>query len=203
MPPVFSPFGIIKKNTTCFFTIWVIFCNISRIYFFFLSVQNIKSNCYIIFLKFFLITFFWWKTYSLLVIFTYKRFNFCTLCVSFLNPSWLNATVTANWKHLSFLLIEFIAFLFLSNQENLYMIHHHSHLFYNICNTINGHNQRRNHHLSLILRIQFDIFNKWFKKFFNNLICFIIIHYFYVIAFWMHYTLFIIIFRKNKNNCYC
>ena len=38
-----------------------------------------------------------------------------------------------------------------------------------------------------------------FKKFFYNFICFIINHDFYVITFWMHYTLFIIsIFKKIK-----
>ena len=64
-----------------FFTIWVMFWNISRIYFFFFSIQNIKSNWCIISLKSFSIIFFWWKICSVSVVFIYKRFNFCySLC---------------------------------------------------------------------------------------------------------------------------
>ena len=41
-------------------------------------------------------------------------------------------------------------------------------------------------------------FNEWIKKFFNNFLCFIINHDFYVITFWMYYMFFIsIIFRRN------
>ena len=36
------------------------------------------------------------------------------------------------------------------------------------------------------------------KDFFDNFICFIINYDFYVINFWIHYTLFIIIYRRNK-----
>ena len=57
--------------------VWLMFWNISMKYFLFFSIQNIKSNCYIIFLRFFPIIFFWWKTYPFPVIFIYKRFNFC------------------------------------------------------------------------------------------------------------------------------
>ena len=40
---------------------------------------------------------------------------------------------------------------------------------------------------------------RWIKKFFNNFICFITNHDFYVIPFCMHYMLFIIIiFRRKK-----
>ena len=86
--------------------IWVMFWNISRIYIYFFSIQNIKSNCYIFFLKFLRITFFWWKMYSLPVISTWKGLIFVILCGSFLITSWFNATVTAYWKHfLSFLLM--------------------------------------------------------------------------------------------------
>ena len=41
------------------------------------------------------------------------------------------------------------------------------------------------------------------KNFFNNFICIIINHKSYIISLWMHYTLFIIFFRRNKINCYC
>ena len=50
-----------------------------------------------------------------------------------------------------FLLMEFIlALLFLSNQDNLYMIHHNSDLFYDIYNAINEHNQKQTHYFSSI-----------------------------------------------------
>ena len=44
---------------------------------------------------------------------------------------------------------------------------------------------------------------KWFKKLFDNFICFIITHDFYVVTLWMRYTLFIIVFWGHKVNCYC
>ena len=48
----------------------------------------------------------------------------------------------------------------------------------------------------------FLFFNNWIKKFFSNFICSIINYDFYAINFWMHYALFIIIFRRNKVNWY-
>ena len=54
-----------------------LFWNICRICFLLFSIQNIKSNCYTIFIIFFSIVFFWWKIYSFLVVFIYQRFNFC------------------------------------------------------------------------------------------------------------------------------
>ena len=44
-------------------------------FFLFFSIQNIKSNCHIIFLNLFPIIIFWWKMYSLPVIFICNRFN--------------------------------------------------------------------------------------------------------------------------------
>ena len=41
-----------------------------------------------------------------------------------------------------------------------------------------------------------------FKKI-KNFICFIIYYDFYVVTFWIHYMLFIIICGKNKVICYC
>ena len=75
---------------------------------------------------------------SLIVVFLWGSF--------FIN-SWFNATVIAYWKHLlSFLLMGFIdAFLFLSNQENLYMIHDDSDLFYEIYNTTTANNWKQTH----------------------------------------------------------
>ena len=73
-----------------------------------------------------------------------KGLIFVILSERFPISSGFNATVIAYWKHLLyFLLMEFtVAFCFLSNQKNLYMIHHDSDLFYDIYNTINEHNRR-------------------------------------------------------------
>ena len=64
------------SENSWFFANWVMLWNINRIYFFFFNIQNIKRNCYMIFLKFFPIIFFLWKIYSFSLIFIYKRFNF-------------------------------------------------------------------------------------------------------------------------------
>ena len=90
--------------------------------FFLFDVQNIKSNCYIIFLNFFPTMFFWWKIYSFQFIFIYKWFDLGYSFSIFPISSWFEATVTAYWKHLSFLLIEFIcAFLFfIQSGESIY-----------------------------------------------------------------------------------
>ena len=69
------------------------------------------------------------------------------------------------------------------------MIHHNLDLFYGICNTITENNRRQTHFLLLIANY-FDICFKWINKFFYNIICFNASHDFYVIIFWMHYTLF-------------
>ena len=80
-------------------------------YFFFVSIQNINTNCYIIFLKFFLS----FSEFILSQLYFYiKDLIFVILRQSFLISSWFNATVITYWKHLtSFLLMGFIvAFLF-------------------------------------------------------------------------------------------
>ena len=78
------------------------------------SIQNIKSNCYIISLIFFSIVFLWWENYFFSVILIYKSLNFCYSLWIFLISSWFNVAVTLYWKHLlSSLLMGFIfAFLF-------------------------------------------------------------------------------------------
>ena len=88
-------------------------------------------------------------------------------------------------------------FCFLSNHENLYVIHHDSDLFYDIYSTINEYDQRQSHCLWSFLIIFITIF-KWTKKFFHNFICFIINHNFYGFTFWIHYMIFIIICGRTK-----
>ena len=69
------------------------FWKISRIYFFFFSIQKIKKNCYVIFLKFSAIIFFWLKISFVPVIFIIKVLIFVILCRSFFlslhNLSWM------------------------------------------------------------------------------------------------------------------
>ena len=72
------------------------FWDINWIYFFFLDIQNIKSNFRIIFLKRFPIISFWWIIYFFPVMFIYKWINiWSSFCMGF------NATVAAYWKLLS------------------------------------------------------------------------------------------------------
>ena len=62
--------------------------------FFLFSIENIKSNCSIVFLNFFPIIFFWWKISSFSVIFVYTGLIFIILWGSFLVSSCFNDTVT-------------------------------------------------------------------------------------------------------------
>ena len=66
-----------------FLTIWVMFWNISRIYFFIFSIQNIKCNCYIIFLKFFPIIFWFHLLISSQLFLFIKALIYAVLCGSF------------------------------------------------------------------------------------------------------------------------
>ena len=63
-----------EKNNL-FLTNWVMWI----FFFLFFSMQNIKGNCYIIFLKFFPVIFFLMKIYSLPFTFVYKDLIFVTL----------------------------------------------------------------------------------------------------------------------------
>ena len=94
-------------------------------------------------------------------------------------------------------------FCFLSYQENICMIHHHSDLLYGIYNTINGTIKYKLTTFHWFFQTILISFLEWSKKFLYKFICFIIKHDFYIITFWMHYTLFIIMFGRNKVNCYC
>ena len=117
----FSAWNNYKNNL--FFTIWVMFWNISRISFFLFSIQNFKSNCYIFFFKFFQSSFSDGKFIPFQLYFFIKRLIFVILWGSFFIFSWFHVTVPACWKHLlSFLLIGFIAaFLFcIQSGESIY-----------------------------------------------------------------------------------
>ena len=66
--PVPSCFFEIIKRTICFSQYQLIFWNIGWTYFHFCNIQNIKSNCWIIFLKLFAVIYFWWVIFLILVI---------------------------------------------------------------------------------------------------------------------------------------
>ena len=120
---------------------------ISRTYFFLFSMQNIKSNWYIIF-SFFPIVFFlmenWFLSISiffikgLLFACPFRIFSYFFIITSYDCYSvWKAFIIFFYWWELLLL------FLFLCSQDNLYMIHHDSNLFYDIYNTINKHNPRQ------------------------------------------------------------
>ena len=140
------------------------FWNINKIYFFFFSIQNIESNCEIIALSFFNHLFSVGKFIPFQLYLFIKGLIsvillfFANMLFYSLISSWFNATVTSYWKHLSFLLITFVFFCFLYNQENLYMIHHDSRFILWYYNTINENNRRQTHYFSSIFLNYFDIY---------------------------------------------
>ena len=110
------------KEELVFSTIWVMFWNISRICFFYINIQNLMSNCSIIFLKFFQSCFFDGKFILSQLNLLIKVLIFVILSECFSICSWFNVTVTVYWKHLSYLLIKFfVPFLyFIQSGESVY-----------------------------------------------------------------------------------
>ena len=95
-------------------------------------------------------------------------------------------------------------FCFLSNQDNLYMIHCNLGLLYDIYNTIMNTVKDKLATFHWFFQLILIFFFELFRKFFYNFICFIIHHDFYIATFWMDFTCYIIInFRRNKINCFC
>ena len=127
------------------------FWNISRISFFLFSIQDFKSNCYIIFSNFFNHLFLMQNLFLFSYIF-YKRFNFCHSLRIF------HLTVPACWKHLlSFLLGFIVAFLFcIQSGESIYDAPWFG-FIYDIYKPITEQSQRQTHYLSLIPNY-FDIY---------------------------------------------
>ena len=135
--------------------------------------------------------------FSFPVIFICKRFNFCCSLLRFLFLYDLTLLLQRiesiyylfHWWDL-LLLVVYLLLL----GESIY----DPPCLKSIYNVINEHSQIWNHYLSLMFPIQFDMQKEVIKKFFCNFICFIINHNFYVVTFWMHYTVFIIIFKRHK-----
>ena len=97
-----------------------------------------------------------------------------------------------------------LLFCFLSNQDNLYMIHCNSGLLYDIYNTIMNTAKDKLTTFHWFFQVILIYFFELFRKFFYNFFCFIIHHDFYIATFWMDFTCCIIInFRRNKINCFC
>ena len=97
--------------------------------------------------------------------------------------------------------------ILLSNRQNLYMTLRNSDLFHNVCNV----KKKKKSKIKLLPFLGLTTFpwffqpnlipiKKWFKKFFNDFVNFIINHGFYVITIWMYYMLFISVLRTNKVN---
>ena len=173
-----------------FFTNWVIFWNIIRICFF-QACKISEAVVTIFFSNFFPVIFCWWKISFPIV----KSLIFVIFCRSFSVSSSFNATVTAYFLLTGFI----IAFLFFYPLRRIFIWFTTIDIYYKTTE----HNPRQNHYLPLIVNY-FDIYFYVNQKVFYNFICFFNNHDFYVITFWMHYTLLIInIFRRNKINCYC
>ena len=125
-------------------------------------------------------SYFLMESQSFPVTLIYERFSFCYFLQS----------------------IENVYYLFYWS-DSLFLFYFLSHLFYDIYNTMNGHNRRQTQYLPWILNY-FGIYF-WLNQ--NVLLykfIYCIINYdFYVIIFWMHYTLFVIICGRNKVICCC
>ena len=141
-----------------FFTIWVIFWNISRI-FFFLAQKTWRAIVTLFFSTFFWLSLSDGKSILSQLHAFIKALSFVIFCRCFSTFYWFNATVTAYWKHVlsSLLMRAIVFFFFLSNQENTYIINHDSDLLHDIYNTINERNWKQSHNLWSILNY-FDIY---------------------------------------------
>ena len=156
--PSFSVWNHEKNNL--FLTISVMFLNIHRIYFSYFSIEKIKSNYYIFFLKFFQSSFSDRNLIPFQLYLFIKGLTFVILCWSFLISSWFIATVTTYWKHLlSFywynLLLLFL--LFIQPGESINDPQYLD-LFHDIYNTMNKYNQGQTDYLSSIFLYYFDIY---------------------------------------------
>ena len=125
------------KKITCFSRYELSFETWAGYGFSFLAYKTLKAIVTLFFSQFFPIIFFWWKIYFFPAIFFVKALLFVILFGSFFISSWFSATVTEYWKIFCLFYWWDLLLLFLSSQEHLYMIHHDSNLFYDICNTIN------------------------------------------------------------------
>ena len=124
----------------------VLLWNVGRTYFFVFSVQNIKSNCEVIFHNFSPIIFFRWVIgYVSFQLYLFVKHLIFVIPSRFsLLFSRFKASVTVYWKYfyLFYWLDLLLPFCILSSLESLCMIHPDLDFFNDIFNTTNEHNQR-------------------------------------------------------------
>ena len=127
------------------------FRNKNIIFFSFLAHETLRATVTLFFSNFFEWSFSDGKFIPSQLYLFIKGLIFVIVCRFFLISSWFKVKKIICYP---FLLLKIYDFL--SNHENLYMIHHNSDLFSDIYNTINEDNPRQTHYLLSILNY-FDI----------------------------------------------
>ena len=126
-----------------------------------------------------------------------KGLTFGTFWGSFFIFSWFNATIDIYWKHLSSSIFEFIdAFLFFNQSEDsIYDLFCLKFVLF-VMHQLNWiENKIAPSHWCLYTNL--IPWKKWLEKFINNIICIAKSQKFCIVALWIHYTLFIDIFKKK------
>ena len=145
------------------FWIWIFIC----------SIEFVKSNCWIFFQLSPAIC--WWWIYSFPVIFIHKRFNF-----------WYSFQMLPSLAFV--IIIDRIScfFVFIQSRESA---HDLPRFWYFVTFVLEWMKTTRDRIPNFYWYFQPNLISRknWFKKFFNNFICFIINHDFYFITLWMHY----------------
>ena len=159
-----------------------------NIHFFSFGIEHIKRNYWIIFLKLVPVIFSWWMIYAFPIVFITKGLVFD---IPNSSPFFMiECNCCSALKAFVIIITRIYCWFFLSNQENIYMIHHLSDLFYDLFNIRNQHYQNKITPFHWFFLAYFISIKNWFKIFFNNFICFIINHDFSVTS----------VFRRNKVN---
>ena len=120
---------LLREVFKVFFMLWVAFWNLGRIYFFlfikiFTIIQNAWEQSQGFVLNFFLVNFALQIVYLVPTIFSYKRFNIFIFLLGFFSIFFLfNVSVAVHWNYLLLYLFRGFIVTFLTNQENLYIVH--------------------------------------------------------------------------------
>ena len=151
----------------------------NMVYLFYFIIQNIKSNCYLSFLNFFPIIFFWCKIYSFPVLFIYKRFTFYYSLRVFLAFFRIQRGCYSALRTFVLFFIDgiyYYFFVFLSNIIEIWSTTIRIYFMTFIIQQINLIEDK----ITIFHRFQIILISifKWIKKLFYNFICFIINHYF-------------------------
>ena len=138
-----------------FFTVWVMFWNISRVYIF-LAYKTLTTIVTLFFSIFFQSSFSDGKSLSFQLYLLIKGLFFVILCGSLFISSWFNRTVTKTFVIVLNDRIYCHLFIFCPIKRSI-MIHHNLDLFCDIYNTITENNRRQTRYLSSIVNY-FDIY---------------------------------------------